>query len=157
MKFLVTGGLGFIGQRVVRSLLGRGIPTVSADDSPNAEAIADLHAAAGSAAEFDAVTMDVSDFRDVMAVFQKHPEVSHAIHLAYVMGPLVDENTSLSTRVNVLGMTNMLRPRFIDSSCGWSSLAARPCTARRKSLTADRPVTENDFCDPATQPSPTRS
>ena len=85
MKFLVTGGLGFIGQRVVRSLLGRGIPTVSADDSPNAEAIAGLHAAAGSAAEFDAVTMDVSDFRDVMAVFQKHPEVSHAIHLAYVM------------------------------------------------------------------------
>ena len=107
MKFLVTGGLGFIGQRVVRNLLARGISTVSADDSLNAEAVADLHAAAGGSAEFDAVTMDVSDFRDVMAVFHKHPDVSHAIHLAYVMGPLVDENTSLSTSVNILGMTNM--------------------------------------------------
>src|SRR5579864_8762988 len=107
MKFLVTGGLGFIGQRVVRNLLARGIPTVSADDSPSMEAIADLQASAGGATEFDAVTMDVSDFRDVMAVFQKHPDVSHAIHLAYVMGPLVDENTALSTRVNILGMTHM--------------------------------------------------
>ena len=43
MKFLVTGGLGFIGQSVVRNLLDRGIPTVAADQSADAEALATLH------------------------------------------------------------------------------------------------------------------
>ena len=33
-KFLVTGGLGFIGQCVVRNLLQRGIPAVTADHTP---------------------------------------------------------------------------------------------------------------------------
>ena len=49
MKFLVTGGLGFIGQRVVRNLLGRGVPTVSADHTEDAEATADLRAVARAA------------------------------------------------------------------------------------------------------------
>ena len=107
-KFLVTGGLGFIGQSVVRNLLERGIPSVAADQSANTEAQARLRAVASRAgATFDSVSMDVSDFRDVLAVFHKHPDITHAIHLAYVMGPLVDENTSLSTRVNILGMTHM--------------------------------------------------
>ena len=108
MKFLVTGGLGFIGQRVLHNLLDRGIPTVSADHSSDSGAIADLRAAANRTnTEFDAVAMDVSDSRDVSAVFKKHPGITHAIHLAYVVGPRVDEDSCLSTRVNVLGTTNM--------------------------------------------------
>jgi len=43
---------------------------------------------------FDARVMDVGDFRDVMAAFHRHPDVTHCIHLAYIVGPLVDENTS---------------------------------------------------------------
>ena len=150
MKFLVTGGLGFIGQRVVRNLLARGISTVSADDSLNAEAVADLHAAAGGSAEFDAVTMDVSDFRDVMAVFHKHPDVSHAIHLAYVMGPLVDENTSLSTSVNILGMTNMFEAAVHRQFARLVFTSSETVYGPSQAPYGNRPVTENDFCDPAT-------
>ena len=40
MKFLVTGGLGFIGQSVVRNLLARKIPVVAADQSADPEALA---------------------------------------------------------------------------------------------------------------------
>jgi nucleoside-diphosphate-sugar epimerase len=61
IKFLVTGGLGFIGQRVVHNLLARGVPTVSADYFPDTRAIADLRAAAGGT-QFDALAMDVGDF-----------------------------------------------------------------------------------------------
>src|SRR5579863_9687708 len=108
MKFLVTGGMGFIGQSVVRNLLARQIPVVAADQSADPQAlgmVSDL--AASSGASFETLPMDVGDFRDVMNVFHKHPDITHAIHLAYVMGPLVDENTALSTRVNILGMTHM--------------------------------------------------
>ena len=73
-KFLVTGGLGFIGQSVVRNLLERGIPSVAADRSADTEALADLRTVAGRTnVAFDSVPMDVSDFRDVMGVFHKHP------------------------------------------------------------------------------------
>ena len=81
--------------------------------------------------------MDVSDFRDVMAVFHKHPGITHAIHLAYVMGPLVDENTSLSTRVNILGMTHMFEAavqRKLDAPRLHQQ--RNRVTAPRKSLTA---------------------
>ena len=108
MKFLVTGGMGFIGQSVMRNLLARKIPVIAADQSADQAALANFTSLAQSTgASFDSVAMDVGDFRDVMNVFHKHPDITHAIHLAYVMGPLVDENTALSTRVNILGMTHM--------------------------------------------------
>ena len=151
MKFLVTGGLGFIGQSVVRNLLERGIPTISADHSPDAEAIADLRAAASRAnTEFDAVPMDVSDFRDVMTVFRKHPDISHAIHLAYVMGPLVDENTSLSSRVNILGMTHMFEAAVHRKFARLVFTSSETVYGPSQKPYGDRPVTEDDFCDPAT-------
>ena len=148
MKFLVTGGLGFIGQRVVHNLLARGIPTVAADDSPDSEALASFRAAANTT-EFDAVSMDVSDFRDVMAVFRKHPDVSHAIHLAYVMGPTVDENTSLSTRVNILGMTNMFEAAVHQKFARLVFTSSETVYGPSQEPYGDRPVIEDDFCDPS--------
>jgi len=149
MKFLVTGGLGFIGQRVVRNLLARGIPTVSADYSADSEAVADLRAS-GNITEFDAVAMDVSDFREVMAVIRKHPDVSHAIHLAYVVGPAVDENTSLSTRVNILGMTNILEAAVHQRLARLVFTSSETIYGPSQEPYGDRAVTENDFCDPST-------
>src|SRR5271170_641159 len=150
-KFLITGGLGFIGQAVVRNLLARGIPSVAADQSANPEAAASLRAVAGrSGATFDSVPMDVSDFRDVLAVFHKHPDISHAIHLAYVMGPLVDENTSLSTRVNVLGMTHMFEAAVHRKFARLVFTSSETVYGPSQQPYGDRPVTEDDFCDPAT-------
>jgi nucleoside-diphosphate-sugar epimerase len=151
VKVLVTGGLGFIGLCVIRNLIERGIPAVSADHSPDTGAIADLRAAASRAnAEFDAIPMDVSDFREVMSVFHKHPDISHAIHLAYVMGPLVDENTSLSTRVNVLGMTHMFEAAVHRKLARLVFTSSETVYGPSQQPYGDRPVSEDDFCDPAT-------
>jgi len=146
MKFLVTGGLGFIGQCVVRNLLARGVPTVSADDSADAEAVAALGC---GRVDFDAVAMDVSDFRDVMAVFHKHPDITHAIHLAYVMGPTVDDNSSLSTRVNVLGMTNMFEAAVHRKFARLVFTSSETVYGPSQKPYGERPVTEDDYCDPA--------
>jgi len=150
MKFLVTGGLGFIGRRVVHNLLARGIATVSADYSSDPEAIASLRASAGRGARFDAVAMDVSDFRDVMAVFHRHPDISHAIHLAYVVGPMVDENSSLSTRVNILGMTNLFEAAVHRKFARLVFTSSETVYGPSQEPYGDRAVTEDDFCDPAT-------
>lgn len=149
MKFLVTGGHGFIGQCVVRNLLERGISAVSADHTPDAEALTAFRAsAATTGVEFDSMPMDVSDFRDVMNVFQKHSDITHAIHLAYVMGPLVDENTSLSTRVNVLGMTHMFEAAAQHKLSRLVFTSSETVYGGSQMPYGDRAVTEDDFCDP---------
>ena len=93
--------------------------------------------------------MDVSDFRDVLAVFHKHPDITHAIHLAYVMGPLVDENTSLSTRVNILGMTHIFEAAVQRKLTRLVFTSSETVAGPSQQLYGDRPVTEDDFCDPA--------
>ena len=149
-KFLITGGLGFIGQSVIRNLLERGIPSVAADRSTDPEALASLRTVAGrTGATFDSVLMDVSDFRDVMAVFHNHPDITHTIHLAYVMGPLVDENTSLSTRVNILGMTHMFEAAVHHKLRRLLFTSSETVAGPSQQAYGDRPVTEDDFCDPA--------
>jgi len=149
-KFLVTGGLGFIGQSVVRNLLERGIPSVAADRSTDAEALASLRTVASrTGAAFDSVLMDVSDFRDVMAVFRQHPDITHTIHLAYVMGPLVDQNTSLSTRVNILGMTHMFEAAVHHKLSRLLFTSSETVAGPSQQAYGDRPVIEDDFCDPA--------
>jgi UDP-glucose 4-epimerase len=153
-KFLVTGGLGFIGQSVVRNLLQRGVPVVAADQSPTqsaeAEALSSLRNLAGrTGATFDSVAMDVSDFRDVMGVFHKHSDITHTIHLAYVMGPLVDENTSLSIRVNILGMTHMFEAAVHHKLVRLVFTSSETVHGPSQKPYGDRPVIEDDFCDPA--------
>jgi UDP-glucose 4-epimerase len=150
MKFLVTGGMGFIGQSVVRNLLARKIPVVAADQSADPEVVAAFGNLAGSSGtSFDSAPMDVSDFRDVMNVFHKHPDITHAIHLAYVMGPLVDENTALSTRVNILGMTHMFEAAVHRKLNRLVFTSSETVHGPSQKPYGDRAVTEEDFCDPA--------
>lgn len=150
MKFLVTGGMGFIGQSVVRNLLARKIPVVAADQSADQRALAIFSSLAESTgAGFDSVPMDVGDFRDVMNVFHKHPDITHTIHLAYVMGPLVDENTALSTRVNILGMTHMFEAAVHRKLARLVFTSSETVHGPSQQPYGDRPVTEEDFCDPA--------
>src|ERR1700730_10566601 len=148
-KFLITGGLGFIGQSVVGNLLRRGIPSVVADQSPDAEAVANLQKIASrTGAMLDSVPMDVSDFRDVMGVFHRYPDITHTIHLAYVMGPLVEENTSLSTRVNILQMHHMFEAAVHHKLSRLVFTSSETVAGPSQHVYGDRPVTEDDFCDP---------
>jgi UDP-glucose 4-epimerase len=150
VKFLITGGLGFIGQSVVRNLLQRGIPSVVADQSADAEAVSSLQEIARcTGTMLDSVPMDVSDFHDVMEVFSRHPGITHTIHLAYVMGPLVDENTSLSARVNILGMTHMFEAAVHHKLSRLVFTSSETVAGPSQAPYGDRPVTEDDFCDPS--------
>lgn len=150
MKFLVTGGTGFIGQCVVRNLLRRGIPVVAADQLIDPEVVADLSNVGREASTgFDAVIMDVGDFREVMSVFHKHPDITHCIHLAYVMGPLVDDNTSLSSRVNITGMTHMFEMAVHRKLARLVFTSSETVYGPSQAPYGDRPVTEDDYCDPS--------
>lgn len=119
MKFLVTGGTGFIGARVVVNLWERKIPVVVADLSLNiawAKQIALLKQDNDPAkcaeleeqiAQTSFINLDVSDKEAVNQVFLDHTDITHVIHLAYLMSAEVEANQQRGASVNILGMINM--------------------------------------------------
>ena len=51
--------------------------------------------------------VDVADAPSVEGVFIRHPDLTHCIHLAYLMSAEVETDMALGVKVNLLGMVNM--------------------------------------------------
>ena len=119
MKFLVTGGTGFIGARVVVNLWERKIPVVVADLNLNIAwtkeiALLKYKGDAQKQAEIQEqidqttfISLDVSNRAQVEQVFQQHAGITHVIHLAYLMSAEVEADHHRGASVNILGMVNM--------------------------------------------------
>ena len=142
MKFLVTGGTGFIGACVVRNLLARGIPVVIGEAKPDAAVAAALKGA-------EVMPMDVSDERAVVAVFDKHRDITHCVHLAYLMSAEVEANPPLGVKVNVLGMVNLFESAVRHKLTRVVFASSETVYGASQKVYGDRPVTEDDFCSPA--------
>jgi UDP-glucose 4-epimerase len=142
MKFLVTGGTGFIGACVVQNLLARGIPVVIGEAKPDEAVAARLN---GAALE----PMDVSDERAVTAVFQKHPDITHCIHLAYLMSAEVEANPALGVKVNILGMVNLFDAAVRHKLARLVFASSETYYGASQAVYGDRPVHEDDFTSPS--------
>jgi nucleoside-diphosphate-sugar epimerase len=141
MKFLVTGGAGFIGASVVRNLLARGIPTVIGEAS-----VAQPAATVLAGAEI--MAMDVADARAIAAVFEKHPDITHCVHLAYLMSAEVEANPPLGVNVNILGMVNMFEAAVRHKLARLVFASSETVYGASQAVYGDRPVSESDFCAP---------
>jgi UDP-glucose 4-epimerase len=142
MKFLVTGGTGFIGASVVKNLLARGVAVVVTDVNPNPRAVATLPGAAID-------TMDVADARAIESVFARRPDITHCIHLAYLMSAEVEANPALAVNVNVLGMVNMFEAAVRHRLARLVFTSSETIYGASQARYGERPVTEDDFCAPA--------
>lgn len=142
MKFLVTGGTGFIGACVVRNLLARGIAVVIGEAEPDVAVATSLKGA-------DMVPMDVSDERAVAAVFDEHRDLTHCIHLAYLMSAEVEASPPLGGKVNVLGMVNLFEAAVRHKLARIVFASSETVYGASQRVYGDRPVTEDDFCSPA--------
>lgn len=145
MKFLVTGGTGFIGWRVVKNLLARHIPVVVADwniDPQVTERLQDM-----GSVEF--LPVDISDFHDVVSIFHRHPDITHAIHLAYLMSAEVEANPHLGARVNVVGMVNMFEVALMHKLTRLVFTSSETIYGASQKVYGDRPVVETDYCAPS--------
>jgi UDP-glucose 4-epimerase len=142
MKFLVTGGTGFIGACVVRNLLARGIAVVIGEAKAD-EAVATALKGA------DVMPMDVSDDRAVADVFAKHRDITHCIHLAYLMSAEVEANPPLGVKVNVLGMVNLFEAAMRHKLARVVFASSETVYGASQKVYGDRPVNEEDFCSPA--------
>jgi nucleoside-diphosphate-sugar epimerase len=146
MKFLVTGGGGFIGWRVVRNLLARGIPTVVADWSVEPRLRERLERESGELVNF--ASCDVAESTDVARCFRLHPDITHAIHLAYLMSAEVEANPHLGARVNVLGMLNVFEAAVNQRLQRLVFTSSETVYGASQRVYGDRPVKESDYCAP---------
>ena len=142
MKFLVSGGTGFIGASVVRNLLDRGISVVAGDIAVDPEVAKTL-----AGAEF--VDLDVGDQRSVESVFMAGRDVTHCIHLAYLMSAEVEADPPLGAKVNVLGMTHMFETAARHGLERLVFTSSETVYGVSQKAYGDRPVVEEDFCGPA--------
>jgi nucleoside-diphosphate-sugar epimerase len=147
MKFLVTGGGGFIGWRVVRNILARGIPVVIADWSVDLQLRERLERESGALVRV--VPCDVAEFSDVARVFRLHPDITHAIHLAYLMSAEVEANPHLGARVNILGMVNLFEAAVNQRLDRLVFTSSETVYGASQGAYGERPIQERDFCAPA--------
>ena len=148
MKFLVTGGTGFIGWRVVANLLARGIPVVVLDFPADPETVTRLRTLAGGT-PLEFVTANVGEFQEVMGVLHAHRDITHVVHLAYLMSAECEANPHLATRVNVVGMVNMFEAVLQRGLKRLVFTSSETYYGARQDFFGDRDVTEEDFAPPS--------
>jgi nucleoside-diphosphate-sugar epimerase len=150
MKFLVTGATGFIGARVVARLLHRGTPVVAADLRPDPAVQAALERERPAGAELTYASLDVSDAAHVAAVFAEHPDITHCVHLAYLMSAEVEADQRRGAEVNIVGMANMFdaaarhRLRRLVFASSETVYGASQAVYGG----SDHAVTEEEYCGP---------
>jgi nucleoside-diphosphate-sugar epimerase len=141
VKVLVTGGTGFIGASVVRNLLARNIPVVVGDVSVDEEVAKALRGA-----EF--FDLDVGSQQSVATAFTSHRDVTHCIHLAYLMSAEVEANPPLGAQVDVVGMAHMFEAAAHHGLERLVFTSSETVYGASQEPYGERPVVEEDFCSP---------
>jgi len=150
MKFLVTGATGFIGWRVVATLLERRIPVVALDFPGDPAVTTRLRAHAGrTGTDLQFVTANVAEFHEVMSVLHAHANVTHVIHLAYLMSAECEANPHLASRVNVLGMVNLFEAVLQRRLARLIFTSSETYYGAKQEFFGDRDVNEDDFAPPS--------
>jgi len=121
---LVTGGAGFIGSHTIIDLIENGFDVISIDDFSASTPISFSGIKKITGKEVINYVVDLKNFEDTKAVFQKHADIKGIIHFAAFKA--VGESVHLPLKYyenNLFGLINLLKcveefkvPHFVFSS-----------------------------------------
>jgi len=106
MRFLVTGGAGFIGAYTIKSLLNKGYSVISFDNNSDLKLVRKVL----SEREYERVLFiqgDISKYAEVSQLFLKH-KIDRIIHLAFLLVPDSNQKPLLAIKVNCEGFAHLL-------------------------------------------------
>jgi nucleoside-diphosphate-sugar epimerase len=109
MSVLVTGGLGFIGSKVVLQLLKRNISVIIADldiDKNRSRLEQNINKIGKDKNLIQYEKIDVTNYQNVEKIFQDY-NLDSVINLAYGIGSVCEENPLLASRINIVGTTTI--------------------------------------------------
>ena len=148
MTFLVTGGTGFIGKRVVAKLLSKNIQVVATDiniGNEQSEFEKYLDSKNVSTKGLELRELDMSSKEDIKNIFNNY-KFTNIISCGYQMSNLIDSNPVKGSEVNIVGMTNLFQAVLdykINRMVFPSSQSVYGTTSK---LFNDQPVKEDDYC-----------
>ena len=109
MNIIVTGGLGFIGSKVVLQLLKRDISVIIADvdiEKNRSKLENNINKIGKDKNLIKYEKLDITNYQNVEKIFQEY-NLDSVIHLAYGIGAICEENPLLASRINIVGTTTI--------------------------------------------------
>jgi len=109
MTVLVTGGLGFIGSKVVLQLLERDIDVLITDldiEKNKNKLEKNILKIGKDKDKIKYQKLDITDHQQIENIFQNN-KIDSVINLAYGIGSICEENPLLASKINIVGTTSM--------------------------------------------------
>ena len=147
MSALVTGGLGFIGAKVVLQLLKRNIPVIVADldIEKNKEKLEKNINKIGKNNEMISYEkLDITNYENIENIFKKN-KLDCVINLAYGIGTICEENPLLASKINVVGTTSIFEMIVKYKIRRLVFASSETVYGAHQEFYGDKAVTENDY------------
>ncbi len=109
MTVLVTGGLGFIGSKVVLQLLKRDIDVLVTDLDivKNRDKLeSNILKIGKNKDKVKYQKLDITNYKEIENIFQNN-KIDSVINLAYGIGTICEENPLLASKINIVGTTSI--------------------------------------------------
>ncbi len=109
MTVLVTGGLGFIGSKVVLQLLKRDINVLVTDLDivKNKDKLeSNILKIGKNKDKVKYQKLDITNYKEIENIFQNN-KIDSVINLAYGIGTICEENPLLASKINIVGTTSI--------------------------------------------------
>ena len=109
MTVLVTGGLGFIGSKVVLKLLERDIDVLVTDldiEKNKKKLEKNILKIRKNNVKIKYQKLDITDHQQIENIFENN-KIDSVINLAYGIGSICEENPLLASKINIVGTTSM--------------------------------------------------
>ena len=148
MTFLVTGGTGFIGKRVVAKLLSKNIQVVATDiniENEQNDFEKYLDSKNISTKGLELRELDMSSKENLKSIFDDY-QFTNIIACGYQMSNLIDNNPIKGSEVNIVGMTNLFQAVLDYKIKRMVFPSSQSIYGTTSKLFDDQPVKEDDYC-----------
>jgi len=147
MTVLVTGGLGFIGSKVVLQLLKKDIDVLvtDLDIEKNKDKLESNILKIGK--DKDRVKyqkLDITDYKQIENIFQNN-KIDSVINLAYGIGTICEENPLLASKINIVGTTSMFEMVVKYKIRRLVFASSETVYGAHQEYFGNKAVTENDY------------